>query len=136
MGDSGEIEKLKVEAEKSSFDPNAQNNLGNAYFKEGRFEEARQCYYKAIEINPNISVYYENVGLASDELSEWEVSIDAYEKATALNPSWTMFNSLGIAYFKLNQHEQAAENYRKAIELGGENAILYDNIGLALEQLG
>jgi tetratricopeptide (TPR) repeat protein len=50
-------------------------------------------------------------------------SIDAYEKSAALNPTWSIHNSLGIAYYKLNDHKHAIENYLNTIELDPNQAI-------------
>jgi len=135
MEKPADIEKLKYNAAQDADSPLRQNQLGNAYFKEGKFKEARQCYLNAVELNPNVPVYYENIGLASDELGDWQSSVEAYEKAAALSPSWSIHNSLGIAYYKLNDHKHAIENYLSAIELDPKQAIFYDNLGLAYDQL-
>ena len=46
-------------------DYRAWNNLGQIYFKEGNIAEARRCYAKALEIEPNNADVNFNAGLAA-----------------------------------------------------------------------
>ena len=102
------------------------NNLGNIYFNRENFEEAKKSYQKAIDLNPNVAVYYENLGLANDRLKNPAAAVESYEKAAALFPSWDIYNTLGVAYFKLNQYDAAISNYLHAIELKKDDAILFE----------
>ncbi len=51
-----------------------------------------------------------------------------------------LLNNIGYCYYRLNQHEDALEHYRKALASGKADshlhALLLDNTALALKQLG
>ena len=78
MTNQEEIEKLADAVEAEPADPNNHVELGNYYYGQFRYQEAKGCYQKAIELDPNVSVYYENLGLAHEELIEWKEAIDVY----------------------------------------------------------
>jgi Tfp pilus assembly protein PilF len=59
-----------------------------------------------------------------------------YWEAAMLRPeSWDGFNEFGTFYLRHRQYDQAAEQYRCAIELTPDNAIPHGNLGVALDNL-
>src|SRR5665811_1365595 len=112
------------------------NELGNLYYKTKKIIDAKEYYLKAIDLNPNVAVYYENLGLINEELLSWQEAADAYEKAVALDPTANLYNYLGLAYYSMKNYSAAIRNYVKAIELNKESAVFYNNLGLAYEYDG
>src|SRR4051812_36784551 len=66
--------------------------LGNLYYQQERFIDAKQNFKKAIELNPNVAIYYEKLGLTCEQVngktdevnSNIKESAEAYERAIAL----------------------------------------------------
>lgn len=50
--------------------------LGNEYFKQGNYEDAIKKYSRAIEINPNISIYYSNRAMCYYRLKNYIKSFE------------------------------------------------------------
>ena len=63
------------------------HNLGETLAKLGRFEEAIDCFQRAIDISPNGSSYY-SMGQAYTQLSNLHGTNLAYYRAIELNPNW------------------------------------------------
>ena len=62
-------------------------NEGNDHYKAKRYEQAAECYRRAIKINPNNAITHYNLGLALDNLGRYGEAIDSYNTALKLNPN-------------------------------------------------
>ena len=69
---AGELEDAKEEVRKNPDDAVAHYNLGDAYRKLGRYEEAIEPYKQAIRIDPDYAKAHYNLGNAYDELGKYE----------------------------------------------------------------
>ncbi|MDR0790804.1 MAG: tetratricopeptide repeat protein [Bacteroidales bacterium] len=99
--------------------------MGVAYcYWNEQYEKAIECYKKVIELTPdNIFVYF-NLG---DTYLVWkqdyQKAIECYEKAIELEPDYGYtYRSIGTVYLKSGNISQAIEYYKKAAELGDEEA--------------
>ena len=131
-------------------DPISWNGLGDVYHKLGRNEEAISAYQlgnvldrparneSAITLvqkdsdtdgeDPRIleemgKINYIN-GAYDDAINAYSNAIELLEVATDKARLW---KRLGDAYQRLNENDNATAAYRKAAELGPENAALQDN---------
>ena len=77
----------------------------------GKIEEAIEDYSKAIEINPQYSVAYNNRGL------------------------YSLIYHLGKAFNLLGRNHLAHEDYSKAIEINPQCDDAYNNRGLFIKSL-
>jgi tetratricopeptide (TPR) repeat protein len=88
---------------------------------------------KAIQINPNYGIAYNEKGVVSLEMGEYNEAIVCFTKAIGLNlRTATVYNNIGKALIKLNKPIEAIENFSKAIELDSMYDEAYYNKGLAL----
>jgi superkiller protein 3 len=113
------------------------NKLGVHFYNIGKIEESIPYYQKAIEINTASNVYYENLGLAYEGIKAVEKAEEYYLQALRYKEESETCNRLGILYYKRNQNDdtdKAIEYYQRAIGLDPQNAVLYENLGLAYEQ--
>ena len=75
---------------------------GISYKSLGKYEEAIDCYDKAIEINPFYWNAYCNKGsILHNNMGLYQEAIDCYDKALEINPMFsTAFNNKGIFLFE------------------------------------
>ena len=84
----------------------------------GKNQKAKDCFEKAIEINPNQSVAFSNLGIIFKELGEDKKAKDCLEKAVEIEPNNPFYhNNLGILYVILLEYQKGISCFEKAIEL-------------------
>ncbi|MEG8946880.1 tetratricopeptide repeat protein [Rosettibacter firmus] len=87
-------------------------NLGDAYYKQGRYDEAIQAYKNALSFTKdkiNKSKVYHNIGNSFLKSQRYKESIEAYKNALKLNPDDldTKYNlSYALKYLNQNQNQQ------------------------------
>ncbi|HOG18093.1 MAG TPA: tetratricopeptide repeat protein [Syntrophales bacterium] len=114
----------------------AHNNLGLAYYHDGRFEEAVREYRAAIAINPNHAFIYNNLGAALIHVEKYEEAVFFLSEAIRRGPGdGGAHHNMGSALFHLGRYGEAVLHYRKAIALGPQNAGVHYSLGLTLLRL-
>jgi tetratricopeptide (TPR) repeat protein len=53
---------------------------GNARQAQGKVEEAKNCYAKAIELDPDFAEAYTNLGTLYAQEQQWQSAIAFYQK--------------------------------------------------------
>ena len=112
------------------------------WFKKGynagenkNWDEAIVCYSKAIELDPDYAMAYNNRGWAYDEKGEYDRAIRDYNKAIELKPDYAMaYNNRGLAYEKKGEYDRAIRDFDQAIELDNDKLATmyaYNNRGIA-----
>ncbi len=105
------------------------NRIGNFYFRQTNYEKAIQYYDRAILLDNNVAVFYENKGLAFEGLINDELALENFKKACNLEQkSGDPFNSLGYFYFRRKEYAKATEYYLKAIEKEGNDETFIQNL--------
>ncbi len=62
------------------------------------------------------------------DLEEYQLAIDDYDKAIALNSDYTdAYNNRGLSYYNLKEDQSAIDNYDKAIALNPDYTDAYNN---------
>ena len=80
---------------------------------------------------------YLNRGIALYRRDEYELALDAFEKAIELKPDYAdAWNNRGVTLGRLDRHEEALKACDKAIELKPDYADAWNNRGFALAKLG
>jgi Flp pilus assembly protein TadD len=93
------------------------NNLGGAYFQQGKWSEAIAAYQKSLSLEPNGDAYA-NLGAAFYYLGRYNDAAGALEKAVQMDPaSHENIGGLADAYRQLGQRDKAKSNYDTAIKL-------------------
>ncbi|MEG5001836.1 tetratricopeptide repeat protein, partial [Microcoleus sp. B4-D4] len=110
---------------------------GNQLLQEGKLEDAIAAFRRAIELDPDISWSYHNLGEALAKLGQFEEAIADFRRAIELKPdfSWS-YHHLGDALAQQQQWEESAIAFRKAIELNPEHFGTYVGLGNSLAKLG
>ena len=116
---------------------NALNNRGNAYFGEGKYDEAILDFAKAISMDPEQPRTYCNRGGAYLRKGEYDQAIRDCSKAIELDPTLAQaYDNRALAYSKKGDTRQAIHDYTKAIEVAPRFARAYECRGGAHYTLG
>ncbi|CAK86537.1 unnamed protein product, partial (macronuclear) [Paramecium tetraurelia] len=109
---------------------------GVALRKLNKYQEAIECYDKAISINPNYDDAWYNKGLALYNLNKYQEAIECYDKAISINPKYdAAWNNKGNSLYDLKKYQEAIECYDKAISINPKYDAAWNNKGLALYDL-
>ncbi|PHX57425.1 glycosyl transferase family 2 [Tychonema bourrellyi FEM_GT703] len=106
--------------------------LGNALQVGGKIDEAKTCYVRAIEINPNFAEAYANYGSICAQQEEWQEAISAYEKAIALKPDFAgAFRNYAKLLTQLGKSEEATQCWYRAFAIDPKSGTAEDLENLA-----
>jgi protein O-mannosyl-transferase len=112
-------------------------NLGMALLSKGQQERAKECYEKAIKINPaNAQAHYNlgNIFLAQDLPAK---AVSEYEMAIKAKPNYAKaYGNLGAAFTQMGQTDKAVGGFRRAVELDSNNVDAHFNLAMALSGKG
>jgi Ca-activated chloride channel family protein len=107
---------FKKGIEKSPENFEARFNLGDAYYKQGRFDEANQEFHTSLELtdDPTLKAkVHHNIGNSLLKAQKIKESIDAYKNALKLNPNdmETKYNlSYALSMLDKQQNQQQQNN--------------------------
>ncbi len=112
-------------------------NKGVALGSLRRYNEAIDCYDKAIRINPEFAYAWHNKGTALDNLGNYNEAITCYDKVIGINPedAYAWINK-GTALYNLGRYKEAIKCYDGAIRINPEDATVWNNKGVTLNNLG
>jgi tetratricopeptide (TPR) repeat protein len=142
----------------------AEDAGGQNYFKgveyaaQGRFEEAKQEYQKALADEAYYAASRLEIHAIDDVLNQkanketallvfegkkyavnqkWQEAIDLYTKAIKQDPRYAYaFISRGIAYASIGELDRAISNFSDALKVDLKYTEVYNNRGVALMYLG
>ena len=101
----------------------------------GDFDRAIEYCYKAIEVDPDSFVAWNNLGYAYGYKGNLDKAIECYERAIELNSNdVTSQINIGSVYDSIKQYETAMEHYQRALSIDPNNADALNNIGYAYIQ--
>ncbi|HTV48735.1 MAG TPA: tetratricopeptide repeat protein [Phycisphaerae bacterium] len=107
------------------------------YYERGRWEEALSELRQAIEINPNISAWYFNLGLTLDMMERFEEALTAYRRALEIDPlDIESLNAAGADCTRLGKFHQAIEYFEKVEKNDASYEPCYCNRIVAYSELG
>jgi len=115
----------------------AHNNLGIAFFTEGKTEEAIYHFKEAIRLTPDDAEPYFNMGTIYDKQGDYKSALNNFNKAVALTPDYAdAYINRGNVYSKQGDYQRAIEDYDKAVSLKPDDYEIYYNRGGAYNSLG
>jgi Flp pilus assembly protein TadD len=105
--------------------PEALNNLGTWYHREGKYEKAVQCFRKVTEIDPDFYLGWLNLGGSLLASGLPQKALEAQLQALKLRPEDATANALtAMSYFRLRRLPEARERFLKVAELDPVSAAL------------
>jgi tetratricopeptide (TPR) repeat protein len=115
----------------------ARNNLGAAYEKRGRINDAIGEYIRATQINPDYADPYNNLGGLYDKQGRTEDAIKEYMRALQIKPDYAEVHyNMGKLYDKQRRFDEAIKEYLAAIEINHDYAEAHNNLAIAYAAIG
>jgi tetratricopeptide (TPR) repeat protein len=115
----------------------AHNNLGRAFYLQGRMDEAIREIQEVTRLNPGFAEAYCNMGRAYVAKGRVDEAIACYQKALEVRPDYVAaHNSLGSLLLQKGQVDQVLVHCQKALELEPDNVTARNNLGFAFSLMG
>jgi len=113
------------------------NNLGIAYRRQSKFQDAQEAFQRAIQLDP-ASSYLLNLGAVLEQVGKYPEAVSLYLQASQMDPSdYLTLGNLASAYDRIpGDRDKAHENYLKAIALAEEERKKQPNDATLLSALG
>lgn len=93
-------------------------NLGIAYAKSGRPDQAVRWFQEAAEIDPTAWYAYQSLGIATASMDKLDEAIYYFQKAIDLNPMCaSCYNGLGLAQQDSGNIVLARESFYRALKI-------------------
>lgn len=121
-----EEEKKRIEAQQLKQKAIVQKDLGNAYFKEGKYELAIECYTQGITADGTNALLPANRAMAYLKIQKYQEAEDDCTQAIALDTSYgKAFARRGTARVMLGKLKEAKEDFEMVLKLepGNKQAI-------------
>jgi tetratricopeptide (TPR) repeat protein len=111
-------------------------NLGNLYFSQGKYEEARVQYAEAVRLNPSTVNRYA-LGQAYIELGRYDDAEAQYVDIQRISPEQAGgFLGMGLTYSRAGKPEEAIAQFTHAMELDPDLYEAYAQTGYAYADMG
>ena len=127
-----EAEKILRRAEDRKLDSErVKFQLGTVYERQKDFDKAELLFKEVLKGNPKNAVVLNYIGyMLADRGIRLEEAVKYVEEALALDPNnGAYLDSLGWAFYKLNDLEKAEKYLLKAVEVVKNDPVIHDHLG-------
>jgi tetratricopeptide (TPR) repeat protein len=115
----------------------ALGTFGDTYFGSGDWQQAIECYDKALEVRPESAAILMNLGLAQAYAGDHEAAVTSLRRSIALDPRQPLaWVNLGFSLENLGDTPGAERAYRQAVEIKDDEAMAHFNLGNLLFRQG
>ncbi|XP_070785115.1 RNA polymerase II-associated protein 3 [Enoplosus armatus] len=126
-------EEAAVDKEKAL----AEKERGNTFFKEGKYDDAIECYTRGMDADPYNPVLPTNRATSFCRLKKYAVAESDCNLAIALDSNYyKAYARRGAARFALKKYEPALEDYETVLKLDPGNAEAQSEVEKIKESLG
>jgi tetratricopeptide (TPR) repeat protein len=131
------IDHLRESLRINPLDAEAHNNMGGAYQRLGRYEDALKEHQAALRLNPQLVEARYNMGLCAQALNRLDEARVQYVEAIRAQPDYALAHyNLGTTLTAMARPDEAGGEFREAIRLTPEFAPAHDALGLVLLKTG
>ena len=107
-------------------------NLGYAFLKLERYNDAIDAYRENLRINPESASAWYLLGNTYFNLKRYNDSIDAYHQVLRINPDYaSAWLGLGSVFSGLKRYEDTIDAYRQALRINPDDASAWYFLGNA-----
>jgi hypothetical protein len=118
-------------------DPLVHFNLGNAFAKSDKLDEAISEYKKALLLSPGHVRAHNNLGRAYAVKGNYDEAIMEFKRALAISPRHVRArNNLGVAYFHKGEFDKAIIEIKRSLAIRPNNVNAHNTIALAYYSQG
>ena len=130
--------KARVEILSRMEGPQLHFALADIYLRQGRSRRGAAEYRKAVELTPNNPDGQIQFGRFCLEREQFSLALDSFQQARTLGtaPDFRLSADMALAHEKLGQLDAAIEEYRTALALDSQQALIHLKIAELLEKLG
>ncbi len=130
-------------------------SIGNAQYKQNKWDEARGSYKEALDWaekgkdESGQAVALGNLGLVYKDKGEWDKAVEFYNKSLKIDEKIrdeygmaSTFNNLGMVYYSKGEWDKAIEFYNKSLKIkekiGDEHGMAktFNNLGMVYKSKG
>lgn len=102
-----------------------------AAMKSGKIRQARDLFVEAINIQPNLSDAYVNLGIIFIKNNSFDEAENSFNQALTINPNNIYaLNQIGFLYRQQGEFSKAKASYLKAIDINSNYAYAHLNLGI------
>ena len=135
--DEAMMKKLEALGYLTPDNPNALNNLGLRYQKEGEHEKAIEQFEKALELQPNFAAALNNLGISYGNINRLEDAERSFKRAIEVNPNDIFaMNNLAVIYLRTNRLTEARQYAQMALEIEPQYASAHFTLGSIYATVG
>ncbi|MBW9221687.1 protein kinase [Methanothermococcus sp. SCGC AD-155-C09] len=99
-------------------------NKGVALYYQEKYNEAIECYDKALKIDPNYVDAWYNKGVALKNLGKYNEAIMCYDRVLEIDPGYVKaWNNKGDILYKLGRYNEAIKCYDKSLVIRDDPKI-------------
>ncbi len=105
--------------------------LGNEEIGNGNLKDAIAQFQHGTELAQDNAIAYYDLGIADMQADRMDEARKALESALKIEPTAGTYSALGSVLLLDHQFDQAAEMYRKSVDLDPTNYVAWGSLGLA-----
>lgn len=114
-----------------------QNDLGTSLYRQGRVDEAGDCFRKALQAYPRYELAQNNLGLVLIAQGRLDEALSHYARALELDPGYANAHvNMGDALVIKGRIPEAITHYRQAVNSEPRSVAALNNLGAALARQG
>ncbi len=115
----------------------AWNDKGNVQNSLGNYDDAIDCYSKAIKIDPLFTAAWNGKGVALMGKGMFEDALLAFDKALDVDRTYSIaWNGKGWGLYKTGRYEDAISCFNRAIDINHRDGKAWIRKSMALKSLG
>ena len=108
-------------------------------YENKKYEESLKLFNDSLLKKPEDSGLHYNIGQNYYKLQEYQKAIDSYTLSALNSKDQVMeensFHKIGNSYFKMGKLEEAAQTYRKVLDLNPEHKAAKKNLAITLREI-
>ena len=111
------------------------SRLGTFYFRQARYEEAVTQFRRVVQLVPDDSLAYSNLGVALWKAGKAQEAAGVLTKSIALQPSYAAYLNLGNIYYGDRKYDRALQTYEMAAAKNGRDYTVWVDIARCYSKL-
>lgn len=105
---------------------------GHAFAGLKEYEQALACYEKALKIVTNMGKIWYMQGYVLLEMGDAESALESLKRAIEIEDNEETGILIGFCFIQMGEHELAEQAFRRLLQAGSTDPLLFHGLGLAL----